>query len=487
MGRLGSAALSVPTMVVNILPLRVRVDPRSTPADLVRRVSTRLGELRAHQNHRAEDIRRALGLVGRESGLYGPVINIKAFDDDLRFGDVRATARTLSEGPIDDLSLTVHADRATGGLRFEYNANADGHTAEDLRQRSAEFSRFLEGFNGSDPASPAPVGHLDTVSDEEYEAHRAVDRATVRELPSATITEQVRARAHRTPDAVAVRADGQQLTYAELEERADRLAVRLRAHGAGPERVVAVALPRGADLAAALLAVPRTGAAFLPLDPDFPRDRIAYMLEDAGALVLLTDRELSGRLPQGTPRLLVEETDEPAPEQVHPAPEPVTGDALAYILYTSGSTGRPKGVAVSEQSLRNFLADMGARVPLAPGDRWAAVTTIGFDISLLEVHLPLLAGATLDLVDRDTARDPRALAAHLGHGGATVMQATPTLWRSLTDEAPHALEGLRVLVGGEALPPDLAQELTARASEVVNLYGPTETTIWSTASTVRPG
>lgn len=486
MGRLGSVALSVPSMVVNILPLRLHVSPASTPVALVRQVNARLRDLRAHQNYRAEHIRRDLGLVGRESGLYGPVINIKAFDDELRFGDVHATTRTLSEGPIDDVSLTVHADRATGGLRFEYNANADGHTAEDLSGRAGEFSRFLDGFHAA-PSGETPVGRLDTVSVTERDAHRAVDRATERDLPPASVPGQISVRADQDPEAVAVRAGRQQLTYAQLEARADRLAAHLRAHGAAPEQVVAVALPRGVDLAVALLAVPRTGAAFLPLDPDFPRDRIAYMLEDAGVRVLLTDRELSGRLPQGSPRLLVDEVTEAVPEPAAPAPAPMTGDALAYILYTSGSTGRPKGVAVREKGLRNFLTDMGERVPLRPGDLWAAVTTISFDISLLEVYLPLLAGATLDLVDRDTTRDPRALAAHLDRVRPTVMQATPTLWRSLADEAPRVLEGLRVLVGGESLPPELAQDLTGRAAEVINLYGPTETTIWSTASAVNTG
>ncbi|GAB3699269.1 hypothetical protein GCM10028793_24550 [Nocardiopsis oceani] len=485
MGRLGSVSLSVPSMVVNILPLRMRVAPSSTPVELVRQASARLRELRTHQGYRAEDIRRDLGLVGRETGLYGPVINIKAFDDDLRFGDVHATARTLSEGPIDDLSLSVHPDRTTGGLRFEYNANADGHTADALRGRAAEFTRFLDGFHRLDTEGTEPVGVIDTASADELSAPAAEDAATRRELPAAPVHEQVAEAALRWPDEIAVRAGGDEITYAELQDRADRLAAHLRAHGAGPEHVVAVALPRGVDLAVALLAVPRTGAAFLPLDPDFPADRVAYMLDDADVLLLLTNTELTRRLPEGAPRLLVD--DPHGPEHSATAPvRPAPGNGLGYILYTSGSTGRPKGVAVPEQGLRNFLAAMGERFPLGPGDRWAAVTTIGFDISLLEVYLPLMTGATLVLADRDTTRDPRALAALVESTGATVMQATPTLWRSLTEEHPDAVRGLRVLVGGEALPAELAEDLAVRATEVTNLYGPTETTIWSTAATVHP-
>ncbi|MDT0305323.1 AMP-binding protein, partial [Streptomonospora wellingtoniae] len=162
-------------------------------------------------------------------------------------------------------------------------------------------------------------------------------------------------------------------------------------------------------------------------------------------------------------------------------------DGAAYILYTSGSTGRPKGVVVSHGALANFLADMGDRFPLSAGERLLAVTTVGFDISALELYLPLLAGATAVLADRGTVRDPAALADLLESSGASVMQATPALWRALAEERPASLAGLRVLVGGEALPEALAEALAGRAERVVNLYGPTETTIWSTAAGIEAG
>ncbi|WP_281203447.1 non-ribosomal peptide synthetase [Nocardiopsis trehalosi] len=286
------------------------------------------------------------------------------------------------------------------------------------------------------------------------------------------------------PDAVAVRAGGTATTYAGLADRADALAARMRAAGAGPETVVAVALPRTADLVAALLAADRCGAAYLPIDPDFPAERVAHMLADSGAVLLTTTVALAPGLPEGPPRLLVDAPDAPdAAPAAPPAPRP-RPDQAAYILYTSGSTGRPKGVVVSHGALLNFLGDMAERFPLAPGDVWAAVTTVGFDISALEVYLPLMAGATVLLAGRDDARDPAALARLLAAEGATAMQATPTLWRALAEERPDALDGLRALVGGEALPPDLAARLAERCAATTNLYGPTETTIWSTAAPV---
>ncbi|WP_336116592.1 amino acid adenylation domain-containing protein, partial [Streptomyces sp. PTD9-10] len=201
-------------------------------------------------------------------------------------------------------------------------------------------------------------------------------------------------------------------------------------------------------------------------------------LADAEPVVVLASRETVSVVPGA---VLVEEVP-PADEAVHPVT--VTPEDAAYVLYTSGSTGRPKGVVVPHGALRNFLAGMRPVVGPAPGDRWLAVTTFGFDIALLEVFGPLVTGATLVLASRETVRDPQALAALAQAEGVSVMQATPSLWRALLDEAPGALEGLRVLVGGEALDPVLARELSASAASVVNMYGPTETTIWSTSAPV---
>ncbi|MUL43446.1 amino acid adenylation domain-containing protein [Streptomonospora sp. PA3] len=489
MGRLGSAALRTPAMVVNVLPLRLGLRPADTVADLLAHTAARLRELRAHQRYRAEDVRRDLNLVGRGTPLHGPMINIKAFDYDLDFAGVPGTARTLSEGPVDDVSLSVYRDAAGGGLRFELNGNAARYTAADLGALLEEFGRLLRALaaEGAAPeeADARRLGTLDIAAPEAGAGAAGPAGAP----PQAAVADLVADTAGRTPDAEAVVAGGASLTYAELLERADALAGRLRAAGAGHERVVAVALPRSVELVVALLAVGRAGAAYLPVDPGFPAERIAYMLADSGAALLVTDDETGAALPEGPRRLLV---DDPAawPEPAGTADAGATGparDSAAYVLYTSGSTGRPKGVVVSQGALVNFLADMGERFPLGEGDRLLAVTTVGFDISALELYLPLLAGASVVLADRDTVRDPAALAELVASSGASVMQATPTLWRALVEERPEAVSGLRVLVGGEALPESLAAVLAERADAVVNLYGPTETTIWSTASPVRPG
>ncbi|MBU3864888.1 amino acid adenylation domain-containing protein [Streptomyces sp. 4503] len=289
------------------------------------------------------------------------------------------------------------------------------------------------------------------------------------------------------PAAVALVADGAEMSYGELDARANRLARLLSGLGVGPETRVAVALPRGADLVATLLAVGKTGGAYIPLDPEYPAERVEYIMTDAAPAVVVTDSSVTSvPAADAVARVLL---DDPAVRDrlaalsgETPGLAPVAGDHPAYTIYTSGSTGRPKGVVVTRDNLTNFVQDMRDRFALRPGDRLAAVTTIAFDIAGLELYTPLVSGAGVVLATRDEVIDVPRLAALLRSTGASVMQATPTLWQALVSQHPEALSGLRVLVGGEALPAGLASRLCELGTEVTNLYGPTETTIWSTAA-----
>ncbi|MFF3438316.1 amino acid adenylation domain-containing protein [Streptosporangium sp. NPDC002721] len=321
-------------------------------------------------------------------------------------------------------------------------------------------------------------------------------------VPDTTVTSLFEEQAARTPGAVAVEGASGTLTYAELDLRASALARTLRERGAGPGRVVALALPRTPDLVVALLAVLKSGAAYLPLDLDHPADRLAYMIGDAAPLCVIATPQTATLLPPGTETLTPETaallppgtetltpetaallppgTETPAPDDASPGTNeshPVRGGDLAYVIYTSGSTGRPKGVAVPHSALTAFLVTMRERLALGGDDRLVAVTTIAFDIAALELYVPLISGATVVLAGRETVRDPAALGALLA--GATIVQGTPSLLGSLD---PAALRGLRVLVGGEALPAALAESLHAVAASAVNVYGPTEATIWATSA-----
>ncbi|MBD0425056.1 non-ribosomal peptide synthetase, partial [Streptomyces sp. TRM S81-3] len=290
------------------------------------------------------------------------------------------------------------------------------------------------------------------------------------------------------PDAVAVVAEDGEVSYGELDGRANRLARLLRARGVGAESVVGVCLERGLDLVVALLGVLKAGAAYLPLDPEYPAGRLEAAVVDADAVCVLSTRALGGRLPEQTPRVLVDDPEIVAELAALPSAPP-TGirlcpDSPAYVIFTSGSTGRPKGVMIPHRALGSFLADMGRRFPLGADDRLLAVTTVGFDIAGLELFLPLLHGARLVLAGASTVRDPVAVLRTVTEAGITIMQATPSLWQGVVAAETGQLRTVRVLVGGEALPAVLAGELRERALSVTNLYGPTEATIWATAGTV---
>jgi amino acid adenylation domain-containing protein len=287
---------------------------------------------------------------------------------------------------------------------------------------------------------------------------------------------------------VAVASAGAELTYGELERSSNRLARRLLALGVARESIVGVCLDRGCEMLVALLAVAKAGGAWLPLDPAFPAERLAFMVEDAQAAVVVTETALAESVPAGNAALLFLDAD-PALDGEDDGPLEPAGspDDLAYVIYTSGSTGKPKGVEIEHRSVVNFLTSMREEPGLSADEVLVSVTTLSFDIAVLELFLPLVAGARVVLADRDTAMDGRALAALLERSRATVMQATPTTWRLLAASGWAGSPGLRMLCGGEALPRDLAETLLGRGRELWNLYGPTETTIWSAVERVEPG
>ncbi|WP_329341307.1 non-ribosomal peptide synthase/polyketide synthase [Streptomyces sp. NBC_01352] len=366
-----------------------------------------------------------------------------------------------------DLSFALEERTGDGGgLHGALGFSTDLYDRDSAARIAERFVRVLEAVLA---APGLPVSRVDVMADAERAT--VLDRwnDTARAVPAKALPQLFAVRAARDPEAVAVVCGDRELTYAELNARANRLARLLVRYGAGPEQRVAVRLPRSADLVAVLLAVLKSGAAYVPLDPDFPEERIAYMIDDARPVLVVDEEWLAAADLTG-----LDGSDLP----------PVPLASAAYVIYTSGSTGRPKGVVVGHAALTNFLHALGERCALTPGERLLAVTTVGFDIAALELYVPLLAGATVVLAGRDTVRDPRALAELIGRAGISVVQATPSLWHAIVDEQASVLSGVRVLVGGEALPADLAASLTRHAVSVTNVYGPTETTIWSTAGAV---
>ena len=293
----------------------------------------------------------------------------------------------------------------------------------------------------------------------------------------------------RTPTAIAAESQGSVLTYAELNLRANQIAHQLRSIGVGPDAVVAVLMERSLDLLACLLGIMKAGGAYLPLDAALPTKRVSFMLENSGAVLLLTNRAFAGTILDRHVRVMdLDAEGKSIARQRRDNPSPLAGSRnLAYVIYTSGSTGQPKGVEIEHGALVNCLQSMRQKPGLTEQDVLLSVTTLSFDIAGLELFLPLLVGATTIIATRDEASDGAWLKEQLEASRVTVMQATPATWRMVLEAGWAGNPSLKILCGGEALPRDLAEELHARAGSLWNLYGPTETTIWSAVHKVESG
>jgi amino acid adenylation domain-containing protein len=303
------------------------------------------------------------------------------------------------------------------------------------------------------------------------------------------IHEWFTAQVESTPERIAVVSGTQRLAYRELDTRSNRLANYLRTMGVGPDVLVGLCLDRSADMVVALLAVLKAGGAYVPLDPRFPEERLSFMLEDSGTAVLITQANLLRHAPPARTAVVTLDRDASriAQEESEYHPSGATSRNLAYVIYTSGSTGTPKGVAVEHRSVANLLASMRTRPGISEDDRLVATTTLSFDIAGLEIYLPLVTGAQLVIAPESAQTDGTALARVLRDSGATIMQATPVTWRLLLDSGWDGSPRMKMLCGGEALPRPLANRLLGTGGELWNLYGPTETTIWSTVQRVESG
>lgn len=292
--------------------------------------------------------------------------------------------------------------------------------------------------------------------------------------------------AARVPDAIAVEFGSDTLTYRELDHRANVLASELQKKGLKPEALVGVYVERSLDMVVGLLGIMKAGGAYVPLDPSFPKDRLAFMAADAQLPFLVTQHGLMHELPEHQARVVCVDVLDFA-QPASPDLSAASASDLAYVLYTSGSTGRPKGVQISHRALVNFLYSMRREPGLREEDIFLAITTLSFDIAGLELFLPLITGAKVVIAPRDITVDGPLLAKLIASCDATAMQATPVTWRMLIDSDWQGDGRLKVLCGGEAFGPDLTEQLLKRCGELWNMYGPTETTIWSTIERLLPG
>ncbi|MBZ4376396.1 non-ribosomal peptide synthetase, partial [Corallococcus sp. AS-1-6] len=383
-----------------------------------------------------------------------------------------------------DLLLQVLETEA--GLKGFLEYDTDLFAAPTMA-RMAEHLRVL--LEGAVRRPGEAVSRLPLLTDaERHEVLLAWQPPRPAPLPWSTQHGAFEAQVDLTPDAVAVTFGDESLTYAQLEARASRLARHLRRLGVGTEARVGLCVERSLDMLVAVLAVLKAGGTYVPLDPAFPTERLAYMEEASGMPVLVSQRSLESLLPPHSARVVLLDGDAEAiaSEDGSPLRDAAPPEAVAYVLFTSGSTGRPKGVQVPHAAVARFLAALRETIGMSSKDVLVAVTTLSFDIAVLELFLPLSVGGQVVIASRDIAVDGSRLGGLLRQCGATVLQATPSTWRLLL-ETDWQGPGLTALTGGEALPRELAESLFQRCRVLWNVYGPTETTVWSTAHAVASG
>lgn len=371
------------------------------------------------------------------------------------------------------VEMEERADRLVG--RFIYSR--DLFEAARIRAMIGHWRVLLHGI-AADPDER--LSRLPILGEAECAAIRAQFAPAAAAMVPQPLPFCFEQQAAATPDAIAIECDGQSWRYRDLDARQRSIAAALREAGVGPRHLVAVLLERSCDMVAALLGVMRTGGAYLPLDPQLPPARLAFLIEDARPAVILTQASLAGGIaPAGSALVIIDNI--PPQDRFTPSEERPScrGDDLAYVLYTSGSTGKPKAVEIEHAALANLLTAMRDEWQFEASDALLAVTTISFDIAALELFLPLLAGGRLVVASRAEASDPVRLMARLRGSRCTVMQATPATWRALVVAGWRGDPQLTIVCGGEALQPDLARQLLRRGACLWNAYGPTETTIWS--------
>ncbi len=458
---------------VNTLPVRAYLDGSQPFAALLKSTRTAMLDASEHQAVGFGAIIERLRLPRDPSRL--PLASV-LFNVDQPvasaangFEGCRGNVATNPRA-FENFEIFINASDTPAGLVLETQYNADLFAAETMRRWLAAFEMMLRALV-ADPERP--LAKLPILPEADRAQLTAWNAATKRDYPSLTVSQLIERQVDATPDAIALIAGATSLTYRQLDERSNRLAQTLREHGVGKGSLVGLFIERSVDMVVGLLGILKAGGAYVPLDPAFPRDRLAFMMEDAALKLVVAGNT---PLPEGAPTVVKVASEGSSTRLAQVA----TPEDVAYVIYTSGSTGKPKGVEVPHRAVVNFLCSMAREPGLTADDVLVAVTTLSFDIAVLELQLPLTVGAKVVIATREDAVDGAQLKALIDHHRATVMQATPSTWRLLLAAGWEGGAHFKVLVGGEAVPRELANELTRRAGSAWNMYGPTETTVWST-------
>ncbi|MGW4119094.1 amino acid adenylation domain-containing protein [Nocardia sp. NPDC004711] len=483
-------------VVSNVVPIRVQFTDTHTVADTVRAVELQITGALRHQRYRSDDIRRDCGYSRDARGFFGPMVNLMLFHNELKFGSLMGAINVLSTGPVEDLSINLYnglGDR----IHIDFEANPRLYSDTELAAHHDRLLDYLARFVSADPETP--VADMPVLTDPERERVLHEWNSTQVARQEGTLAGLFADRAAASADQVALDFEGETLTYAAFDERTNRLARELIARGAGPDTLVGLAVRRSLDLLVGMYAIVKAGAAYLPIDPDHPADRIEAILDQARPLCVLTASRDRLDMPGTAPQFDIDTADV-SRHPGHPVTDtdrtaPLRPDHLAYVIFTSGSTGTPKGVGVTHAAIVNRLRWMQDAYPLDSSDVVLQKTPATFDVSVWEFFWPLQIGARLVIAAPDGHRDPAYLARIIAEKGVTTAHFVPSMLSVfLTDTDVRGCTGLsRVFCSGEALPAATVADFhaalggAAGAPQLHNLYGPTEAAVDVTAWHCTPG
>jgi len=465
--------------LMNIIPLRVDNIGSKSFDELV--ISVRKVMLEAHRNQEIPFQEIIARLKPPRMPGINPVYQIAfAFEPPMKLDLAGVKSISLPAHPGGaqlDLFLTLWEEGSSIRGRVEYNSALFERVS--IQNFADNYINLIENliFNSITPLSGVSLngGQMSFIESPETTTEDGAGRYS-------SVNKMIEEQAARVPDKIAAVSGAIGITYRDLNGRANQLAHYLVERGISAESIAGIYIERSIEMLISMIAVHKAGATYLPLDPEFPAARIRYMIEHSKLEIIVTQGTLSAKLPETAVEKIIvdEEWPEIAKRSILNLYIPVRKDSLAYIMYTSGSTGNPKGVQVTHSSVVNFLSGMAKKPGLNEHDTLLAVTTISFDISVLEIFLPLSQGAKTVILPKETSVDGRLLIEALENYKPTVMQATPATWKILFLSGWRGAPNLKALCGGEAMPRDIAQKLAVSVSEVWNMYGPTETTVWST-------
>lgn len=475
---------------VNTLVLRTNLEGNPSFQELLQQVRQTTLDAYGHSDLQFDQLVEIL--QPERSSSYNPLFQVMfILQNDLDMAQ-DTSSLSLNPLPLDQVTaqfdLTLSLSETDQGLTGFWQYNSNLFEAATIERMTGHFKTLLEGMILH---PEKPVGKLPLLTPAESQQLLAQWNNTATDYPQdKSIHQLFEEQVAKTPDAVAVIFEKHQLTYRELNSRANQLAHYLKKLGVKPETLVSICLDRSLEMVIGLLGILKAGGAYVPLDPSYPQERLSQILSDSQASILLTNQELGENIPPCSARVLclasifetIGEEDQNNPVNDLKFDN---FDNLAYVIYTSGSTGKPKGVQISHRNVVNFLGSISSKLEITSSDILLSVTTISFDISVLEIFAPLTVGAKLVVVSQEVCIDGAQLLKTLDLSQATIMQGTPATWRLLLAAGWSKRTELKMLCGGEPMTKELAHQLLQRGSNLWNLYGPTETTIWSSISKIE--